>query len=83
MRDGAWLVYGMRGNVLRSNDFGATWQPAVVGVKTSFFGGAQLPDGALRWRAGAERSPCRPMAGVSSRRIRKLANALRFARNQW
>jgi len=44
-RDGALLVFGMRGNVYRTTDMGTTWQKIEVGTTASLMSGKQLADG--------------------------------------
>ncbi|MGH8519371.1 MAG: WD40/YVTN/BNR-like repeat-containing protein, partial [Panacagrimonas sp.] len=43
--DGTVLAYGMRGNVWRSADAGATWSQVDVGSTAAINGGRQLDDG--------------------------------------
>jgi photosystem II stability/assembly factor-like uncharacterized protein len=43
----AVLVFGLRGNVLRSRDHGASWQPVATGVEAAVTGGARAADGRL------------------------------------
>jgi photosystem II stability/assembly factor-like uncharacterized protein len=45
--DGAVLVFGLRGNVLRSGDDGKSWQPIATGVDVAITGGARAGDGRL------------------------------------
>jgi hypothetical protein len=46
-RDGVLLVFGMRGNIFRSADNGATWQNIEIGTTTAFNGGRTLSDGRI------------------------------------
>jgi photosystem II stability/assembly factor-like uncharacterized protein len=43
----ALLVFGLRGNALRSEDGGASWRPVETGVETAITGGAVTGDGRL------------------------------------
>jgi len=45
--DQAVLVFGLRGNVLRSHDRGATWQKVETGLEVAITGGAPAGDGRL------------------------------------
>ncbi|MFD2272803.1 WD40/YVTN/BNR-like repeat-containing protein [Undibacterium arcticum] len=54
-----WLVYGMRGNVFRTEDFGATWERIDTGLQTSFFSEvSSLIVVASRWSVKAARYCC-------------------------
>lgn len=44
---GAWLIYGMRGNVFRSEDRGATWTKVEVGSQKTVSSGRVLSDGRI------------------------------------
>ena len=45
MRDGAWLVYGMRGNVYRSVDGGTNWTKVAFPAAVAINGGSVSVDG--------------------------------------
>ncbi len=45
--DRAVLSFGLRGNVVRSSDGGATWQRVETGLEVALTGGARAPDGRL------------------------------------
>jgi photosystem II stability/assembly factor-like uncharacterized protein len=45
MRDGALLVFGMRGKRLSHDGLGATWQKIETGTTASLMSGRQLADG--------------------------------------
>jgi photosystem II stability/assembly factor-like uncharacterized protein len=45
--DDAVLVFGLRGNVLRSRDDGKSWQPIATGLEVAITGGARAGDGRL------------------------------------
>jgi photosystem II stability/assembly factor-like uncharacterized protein len=47
LANGDWVVYGMRGNVLRSTDRGETWTHVDSHIPASYFGATQRPDGEL------------------------------------
>ena len=47
LANGDWVAYGMRGNVVRSTDRGATWTHVDSHVPVSYFGATQLADGEL------------------------------------
>ena len=40
-----WLVYGMRGKVFRTGDFGASWQEVDADTGLSLYGGTRTRDG--------------------------------------
>jgi len=44
---GAMLVFGLRGNVLRSTDGGGTWQSVGAGAGANILGGVATPDGCV------------------------------------
>jgi photosystem II stability/assembly factor-like uncharacterized protein len=44
-RSGALLAFGMRGNVFRTTDLGATWQKIPLDTTASLMSGSQLADG--------------------------------------
>jgi photosystem II stability/assembly factor-like uncharacterized protein len=46
-KDGALVLYGMRGSVFRSADGGATWQKVDTGTTATFNGGRLLSDGRI------------------------------------
>jgi len=46
-KPGVALVFGLRGNVFRSVDGGASWSPIETGLPVSITAGTQLPDGRL------------------------------------
>jgi len=46
-RDGALLVFGMRGSVYRSADNGQTWEKIEIDTTASFNGGRTLADGRI------------------------------------
>ncbi len=46
-KGGAWLIYGMRGNVFRSEDGGGSWARIDVGTQQSVMNGRVLPDGRI------------------------------------
>ena len=46
-KQGTVLAYGLRGNVFRSDNRGATWQKVNTGVPAAIVGGAVRADGAL------------------------------------
>ena len=60
LANGDWVAYGMRGNVVRSTDRGATWTHVDSHVPVSYFGATQLADGELV--GGAARSSRRATA---------------------
>ena len=45
MKDGAVLIFGMRGNVFRSSDDGANWVRVPIDVKSAINGGTVTADG--------------------------------------
>jgi photosystem II stability/assembly factor-like uncharacterized protein len=45
MRDGAWLIYGMRGNVYRSTDAGNAWTKVAFPATVAINGGSVSADG--------------------------------------
>ena len=46
-KGGAWLIYGMRGNVYRSENAGATWTKIDAGGEQTMANGRVLPDGRI------------------------------------
>jgi photosystem II stability/assembly factor-like uncharacterized protein len=46
-KGGAWLIYGMRGNVYRSEDAGASWSKVDLGTHLSVMNGRVLADGRI------------------------------------
>jgi photosystem II stability/assembly factor-like uncharacterized protein len=46
-KDGALLVYGLRGNAYRSTDRGASWSKVETGLQVCLTASAQAPDGRL------------------------------------
>lgn len=46
-KGGAWLIYGMRGNVYRSENAGADWTKIEVGGQQSLMNGRVLEDGRI------------------------------------
>jgi len=46
-KSGAWLIYGMRGNVYRSENAGATWTKIDAGGEQSLTNGRLLDDGRI------------------------------------
>lgn len=46
-RSGTLLAYGLRGNALRSDDFGNTWAPVSTGAPVSISAGIERADGTL------------------------------------
>jgi photosystem II stability/assembly factor-like uncharacterized protein len=47
LRDGAVVVFGLRGHVFRSDDEGATWRPLESGTNATLLAGVQTADGRL------------------------------------
>ena len=61
LANGDWVAYGMRGNVVRSTDRGATTH-VDSHVPVSYFGATQLADGELVLVGQAARSSRRATA---------------------
>lgn len=87
-KSGAWLIYGMRGNVYRSGDSGANWTKIEVGGQQSLAGGRLLADGRVVLIGASGKlvlssDDAYTFAPIKSRVRQSLSQVLPLASGKW